>query len=178
MKSTIFRKVLKEEFIEVNKSVPKTIQYLREIAGGARHKVDNEEIFIFVECSKKGKISVESSFGHSRDIRCLYLFYVYGKVIFKDNKTYVKITSVYKKMDIWLRALVLLFIIPITLILKLCIDGILFIPAIIAASVVFIILTIDTIKTTSIRKKYGLEIVKLMEDEIKRRVKKIERWED
>ena len=36
IKSTIFTKVLSEEYIEVNKSVPATISALREISGSSR----------------------------------------------------------------------------------------------------------------------------------------------
>ena len=57
MKSTIFTKVLSEEYIEVNKSVPATISALREISGASRETFP-EDTVINLHCSKKGKIKV------------------------------------------------------------------------------------------------------------------------
>ena len=59
MKSNIFREVLNEEYIEVNKSVSKTIQYLSEISGPVIESLP-DDICISFNCSKKGKITVWS----------------------------------------------------------------------------------------------------------------------
>ncbi len=52
------------------------------------------------------------------------------------------------------------------------------IPALLASFVVFIIAIINSINITLLRKRQGLKIVKLMENEIKKRVENIERWDD
>ena len=95
MKYTIFREVLHEEFIEVNKSVPETIKCLCEQSGVCNiHTING--IRLFFKCSKKGKISIESSYRHREGLFPIYS--VYGSVISKGNKTYVKIFSVYKNL--------------------------------------------------------------------------------
>ena len=181
MKSTIFREVINEELIEVNKSALETIQYLRE-QSIVSHISKPDNIRVYFKCSKKGKISVVSGFGPHRDLSGFcYIYYVYGSVISKDNKTYVKITSVYKKSDIWLRSLLLVLLIliaPILLLLKTYIEVTFFVPALIASFIVFFIGIIDFIKTTSFRKRDGLVIVTLMENEIKKRVQNIEHWDN
>ena len=177
MKSTIFREVLNEEFIEVDRSVPETIQYLREQSGTCHFSTSND-IRIYFECSKKGKLFVSSNVDAHRGVSELgHIYCVYGNVICKNNKTYIKITSVNKKFDVWLRRLLLILVIPI-FIVKICLEGHLYIPALLCSFIVLIIGMIDLINTTSIQKNRGLEIVELMENEIKRRVRNIERWDD
>ncbi|MBR2448017.1 MAG: hypothetical protein IKB29_03435, partial [Clostridia bacterium] len=90
MKSTIFRKVLNEEYIEVNKSVTATISALCEISGPGRETF-LEDTVITLHCSKKGKIKV-SIFRKNvakyqvreRGDNLYPLYYVYGKVLSKD----------------------------------------------------------------------------------------------
>ncbi len=166
---------MNEEFIEVNKSVNETIQYLCEQSGKC-HTSTSNDIQMYFECAKNGKFVVTSSFGHSREGLCP-IYHVYGRVISENNKTFVKITSVYKKSDILLRSLLLILIVSL-FILKICIEASLYILAIIASFFVLCIVIIDYIKTTSIRKRYALEIVELMENEIKKRVQNIERWDE
>ena len=179
MKSTLFRKVLKEELIEVNKSVAETINCLCEQLCGEEHKVADNYLSIYFSGLKNGKISVRSSFGRYRDFRfgSLQAYYVYANVISQDNKTYVKITSVYNKLDIWLRIIIIVLFTPLVVILKLISDGLLFIPAIILCGVVFVIFMIEAIEVTLIRKNHGLKILKLMENAVKKRVQNIERWD-
>ena len=172
MKSTIFREILNEEFIEVNKSIHETIQCLYEQSGACYiSKIDG--IKMFFHCSKKGKISMESSFYRREGLFPIYS--VYGNVVSKNNKTYVRIFSVYKKSNVWIRSILLFLLIPI-FILKIYLDKIFYFPAILISLMVILIGIIDFIKTTSIRKNRGLEIIKIMENEIKKRVKNIERW--
>ena len=180
MKTTIFREVINEELIEVNKSVPETIKCLRETCGVSRPS-QKDEMSICFECSKKGKILVTCYYGHHRDIRGLYLYYVYGDVISKDNKTYIRMTSVYKKADMWLRFLLLillLFLFPIYIITESYINGFFFIPAIVISLLIFMAAMIDTIKITCIRQNDGLNSIELMKNAIKRRVKNIECWDN
>ena len=179
MNSTLFGKVLNIELIESNKSVPETIKCLREQIGGSRSIIHNN-IGIFFDCSKKGKITVYNYFKHHRGLRKLNTYYVSGNVISKDNKTNIKITSVYNRFDICLQVLsIIVFVIltPILLIFKAHIEGIPFIPFLITCFVFFIIAIIDSINVILIRQKCGSEIVKLMENEIKKRVQNIERWD-
>jgi len=178
MKTTIFKEVLNEELIEVDKSVPETIKRLQETCGISRPS-QKEEMNICFKCSKKGKIFVTRHFEQHRDIRGLYLYYVYGEVISKDNKTYIRIISVYKKSDIWLRFLLLIlsfFLFPIYVLTKSYINGF-FVPAIVISLLIFITTLVDTIKITSIRKEDGIKSIEIMENAIKKRVKNIERWD-
>ena len=77
----------------------------------------------------------------------------------------------------WLRSILLFLLIPVFS-LKICLDEVLYFPALLVSFIVVLIGIIDFIKTTSIRKNRGLEIVKLMENEIIRRVENIEYWDD
>lgn len=174
MKSTIFREVLNEEFIEINKNIHEAIQCLYEQSGVCYiSKIDGMKMFF--HCSKKGKISMESSFYRREGLFPIYS--VYGSVVSKNNKTYVRIFSVYKKSNVWIRSILLFLLIPI-FILMIYLDKVLYFPAILISLMVIIIGIIDFIKTTSIRKSRGFEIVKIMENEIKKRVENIERWDN
>ena len=180
MKSTIFKKVLNEELIEVHKSVPETIKCLQAQCGGSHDSIPND-MGIFFDCSKNGKISVNSFFKHRRGLRYLNIYYVGGNVFSRDNKTYVKITSVYKKTDIVLQILLIVLLIilaPIYIFLKSYVEGIFIVPAFIAASIIFIFVIIDSIHTTILRQKCGIEIIKIMENEIRKRLQNLERWND
>ena len=177
MKNSIFRHILNEEYIEVNKSVSETIQCLREQNGLCRSSTNND-ITVYFECSERGKIHVDSSFGRDIDFRgILQLYYVRGEVVSINDKTYVKITSIYKKSDIWLRSLLLVFaalLFPLLVYIK----GAFIIPAILISFAIFLILSFYTVNTTIKRKQQGLNIVKTMEDELKRRVQNIARWDE
>ena len=172
MKYTIFSEILNEEFIAVNQSVPETIKCLCEQSGTSYANTANG-LKLYFYCSRKGKISVKSSYYHREGLFPIY--YVYGNVISKDNKTYVKVLSVYRKSDIWLRAIVSFLIIPL-IILSLCLNKVLYLPAVLISFIVAIIGIIDFIKATSIRKKCAFKAVKIMENEIIKRVKNIEHW--
>jgi len=188
MKKSIFRDILNEEYIEVNKSVSKTIQCLREQSGRCRDSVPNninDKIQVYFECSKDGRICIENMFrGIKRDRYRMY--YVYGNIVSKDNKTYIKTISFYKKSDIWVHGflLVLLFVaflllltLEITLMLKTSVHEV-YILAAVVSFIIFLIVTIYPIKAIFIRKKHGIELIELMEKELKKRVQNIERWED
>lgn len=168
MKSKIFKEVLNEEYIEVNKTVPETIRCLCEQSNFSR---DND---VYFECTKKGEIRTLCS-----SVK-FPIYRVSGDVFSKDGKTYVKITSVYNKWDIFDRVFsMVLNILPYAaLILILCFgkinDPYLFALAV-AGVAIGIIMPIFKMKR---RRKRGPELVEKMENEIKRRVKNIERWDD
>ena len=63
-------------------------------------------------------------------------------------------------------------------ILAVYIKGVYNIYAFLASAAVFVIGTADLCRSTYIRKKQKTEIVALMENEIKRRVKNIEKWDE
>ena len=105
------------------------------------------------------------------------MYYVYGNVISKDNKTYVKITSVYSRSDIWLRMIFTALAIPL-FILAIYIKGVYNIYAFLASAAVFVIGTADLCMSTFVRRNKKSEIIALMENEIKRRVKNIEKWDE
>ena len=175
MKKSIFRDILNEEYIEVNKSVSKTIEYLCEQSGMSRLSED-ESVLINFYCTPKGKINV--SYG-TRDRRTIKPYSVYGKVVSKDDKTYVKLTSVYNKIGMWTAILSLPLIIvlmPIVLLSKVTLPGQFLIPAIVACAFTMYVV-VDAICSLCRIKKYGKKLIKTMEDELKRRVRNIERWD-
>ncbi|MBE6729448.1 MAG: hypothetical protein E7568_04380 [Ruminococcaceae bacterium] len=180
MKSTMFKKIINEELIEVNKSVPETIQCLRDQTRTCNCSLPNDMMVVF-KCTKKGKITMLNNFGYSRRAGGNFnVYYVGGKVISRDNKTYVQITSIYKKSDLLFRILStisFLLLVPFLILFKIYVGELLFFPAIIAYFLVYILTLIDEIKTVSTIKKNGLEIVKIMEDEITKRVENIEHWD-
>lgn len=161
MKSTVFRKVLNEEYIEVNKSVSETIKCLCEQSGGSYNETP-DGMNIHFECLKNGKCYVRCGSNEGRSTKSMYqMYYVYGEVVSRDDKTFVKITSVYEKADFWMRIIstVLAFLfLPVFLIYQF-IQGQFFLPAALAAFAVFIALTVDLIRSTSIRKNNCSEIV-------------------
>ena len=180
MKSTIFRKVINEEYIEVNKSVFETIKCLCEQSGESYNETP-DGMNIHFECLKNGKCYVRCGSNEGRSTKSMYqMYYVYGEVVSKDDKTYVKILSVYEKADFLMRIIssVLAFLfLPVYLIYQL-IKGQFFLPATLAGFAVLIVLAIDLIRSTSIRKNNHKEIIEILENEIKKRIKNIERWDD
>ena len=188
MKSNIFREVLNEEYIEVNKSVSKTIQYLSEISGPVIESLP-DDIGISFECSKKGKITVWSydptaprritRFRKSNDT--LYpLYYVYGQVISKDNKTYIKMNSVYKKSEIYKQFLctLLAFLIFPFFILYLLEVSRFNVPIVIISLIGGFFLSLNDYSSVAQRKSRGLTILPIMENTVKKYAKNIEKWED
>lgn len=186
MKSTVFRKIVNEEFIEVNKSVPETIECLRSQSGGIAN-LDTEQVKIFFGCSKKGKILIDYEFArhYHRNSSRYKPYNVYGQVISKDNKTYVQITSVYNKLSFFIRILEfpltiiflpLIFLKDIRLWLQIPINYLIIAVAVCLAIVG--IVEAEYYKVAAKEKKHGTKIVTLLENEIKRRVENIKRWDE
>ena len=181
MKTTIFRKILNEELIEVNKSVAETIQFLCKLSTPSKQALPNDT-GIYFDCSKKGKITVNYSVNTSsfRNPENMYpLYEVHGRVLSKDNKTYIKISTVYNKYNLFLQCFFKIL-------------GVLMLPLYILSRIplekfnlpFFIILTIITIcifltfyTPISQQRSRGLTLLPLMEKEIKKRVETIEQWE-
>lgn len=186
MKSTVFRKIVNEEFIEVDKSVPETIECLRSQSGRVS-ELESERIGIYLECSKKGKIRVYYSFVryYWRNQSRLKPYSVYGRVVSKDGKTYIKVTSVFNKVNTIIRMLdfpltiillPLVFLKDIRLWLQIPINYL-----IIAVTICLAILGFNMAeyyKVAAKEKKLGTKIVTLLENEIKRRVENIKRWDE
>ena len=131
---------------------------------------------------KKGKIYVNyihNSFGRRTD-RAYQLYHVSGEVFLENNKTFVKITSYYKKTSIWLcffEVILSLLLFPIIILLNI-VEGFFSIPAFIIAFIVLLCSSIDTIRSAFAIKKRKTELVTLMENEIKKRVRNLERRDD
>jgi hypothetical protein len=186
MKSTIFTKVLNEEYIEVNKSVPATISALREISGSSRDTFP-ENTVISLSCSKKGKIRVSmyrtditSYKFRARGDNMYPLYYVYGQVISKDNKTYIKANSVFKKSEIYTEifwAVVAILFIPLYLMYLLGTSP-LKIPILLLSLVAGIFISLNSYSPIPMRKSRGITMLPYMVDEIKKRVEIIEQWEE
>ena len=186
MKSTIFTEVLNEEYIEVNKSVPATISALREISGSGRDTFP-EDTVIYLSCSKKGKIIVSiyrknvTRYNFREQGDNMYpLYYVYGQVISKDNKTYIKANSVFKKSEIYTEifwsVLAILFF-PLYAIFLLGTEPIK-VPILLLSIVIGFFLSLNSYSSIPLRKSRGLTMLPHMVDEIKKRVKIIEKWDE
>ncbi len=186
MKSTIFRKVLNEEYIEVNKSVPETIKALCEISGASRETFPEDTTILF-NCSKKGKIKVSIyrrnlpryRFRETGD-NMYPLYYVYGRVISKDNKTYIKTNSVFKKSEIYTEifwSVLALLVFPIYILFTLTTEPFKF-PIMFVSIVIGFFISLDFCSSIPLRKSRGLTMLPHMENEVKKRVEIIEQWED
>lgn len=185
MKSTIFTKVLSEQYIEVNKSVPATISALREISGPGRETF-LEDTVITLHCSKKGKIKVSifrknvTRYQFREQGDNLYpLYYVYGKVISKDNKTYIKANSVFKRSEIFTEifwSVIAILFIPLYVIFLLGTEPIK-IPILLFSLVAGFFLSLNSFNSIPSRKSRGYMMIPHMEEDLKNRVKIIERWD-
>ena len=177
---------MNEEYIEVNKSVSDTISALREISGSSRDTFPDNTVINF-SCSKKGKIIV--SFYRRDVIRYRYrelryllhpLYYVYGQVISKDNKTYIKANSVFKRSEIFpeiFQAIFMILFIPLYVIFLL---GTLpfKVPILLFSLVAGIFLSLHSYGSILWRKSHALMMLPYMVDEIKKRVEIIEKWDE
>jgi hypothetical protein len=178
MKSTIFRKVLSEEYIEVNKSVPDTIKYLSEIKSGTPYG----DADIYLNCSEKGKIRVGYYIPSKtpKSPENMYSFYkVYGRVIEKDNKTYIKMQTVYKIGTVYLQYVLLLFaflLIPMCLLAKIPVEKFnIFVFALILFC--FYLVIAHSYTSISKQKKLGFSLIPAMEEKLKKSVETIELWD-
>ncbi len=180
MKSTIFTKVLSEEYIEVNKSVSETIKHLRELCGSVRESVPYDAEITF-NCSKKGKIIVKKYIPHfpSRRIEEYFqLHKMYGHVISKDNNTFIHIVSVYSRLNLFLQYFLLTICIlfcPLYFLSKIAFDKF--------NLTIFIILAILSTITLicghtpiSRQKKCDLVLLPIMREEIIKRIQIIQSW--
>ncbi len=102
MKSNWFRKVLKEEIVEIDDTVPGVIEKLRSLNSIATERDSNDELFQFI-CNKKGVFSIAHCFygdkykyqsAHQWDRE----FYISGRVFSKNGKTYIKYQHVQNKI--------------------------------------------------------------------------------
>lgn len=191
MKSNIFREVLDEEYIEVNKSVFKTIEYLCELSSSSKKDLPADTYIHFL-CSKKGNIIVRYTYRQShvphfynrhRTFENMYpLYCVYGKVLSKDNKTYIKMNSVYKKYNLFLRYFLKtigITIIPLYLLMSIPFHVFIFnFPLFLIAVAIALVVFLDADTPLAAQKSRGLTMLPYMENEIKIRVKNIEQWED
>lgn len=177
MKPSIFRKILNEELIEVNKSLPETIRCLQEQTGMKSH---HDELCIFFSCTPKGKITVNYLLGYGRRRRIsLDIYKVYGEVISDSDKTFVKFTSYYDKRAMLLYIILLaltVVLLPISFLSRVSVPGLLM-PALLVCAATLIVVSYEITKLYRVKKK-GKKLVELMEEELKRRVRNISRWDD
>jgi len=182
MKTTIFQEILDEEYIEVNKSVSKTIQHITEL-GGLHSKPIRTDTVIICRGSKKGKITITiynpTTLAKSYDNQ-YPLYYVYGQVISKDNKTYIHMTSVYKKSEIYIQCLwsilaVLLFPLICFSLLKRAMFNI---STLIISLLLGFFITINERSSVKARKSRGLTMLPHMKNELRKAIETIEKWDD
>lgn len=96
MKSTIFTRIVDEGTIEVNDTLPGTIDKFRKMQGYCR-ETDSHDNGIGFQCNKKGKfwvgnIPTHSVYADNGDSRTR----VRGQVMTENGKTVVKIYTVYQ----------------------------------------------------------------------------------
>ena len=178
MKNSIFREILNEECIEVNKSVSETIRCLCELSGSNRF-FEDEKVRVFFFCNQNGKIFVRRGV-HARRYRILHrkLYHVDGEIISKDGKTYVKLTSVYNRIFVWLTILSVLFmiaLIPIVIFLMVTVSSG-FLAPVIAAVVAASAVAVNVYSLCDVLNR-GNTLIRLMEDELKRHLSNLEQWD-
>lgn len=100
MKSNWFRKVLKEEIVEINDTVPGTIEKLRSLNQFSEELDCNDEQLQFY-CNKKGTFSITQYMYYRGRRAPQHLdreFYISGKVFSENGKTYIKYQQVQNKI--------------------------------------------------------------------------------
>ena len=191
MKSNIFREVLDEEYIEVNKSVSETIEHLCEFSPTDHQDLPTDTYMHFL-CSKKGKIigrytylqsSLPRLYSRHKTFENYYpLYCLYGKVISKNGKTYIKMNSVYKRSNLFLRYFLKAIgvaIIPLYLLLSIPFDVFIFrFPLFLLAIAISLAVFLNSDSPLAAQKSRALIMMPIMKNELKRRVQIIEKWED
>ena len=179
MKNSIFREILNEECIEVNKSVSETIRCLCELSGSNRF-FEDEKARVFFFCNQKGKIFVSCNVPAQRyEISHRNLYHIDGEIISKDGKTYVKLTSVYNRIFVWLTILSLPFmiaLIPIAILLKIALPSEFLAPAIAAVVAAASAVALTVYRLCDVLNR-GNTLIRLMEDEFKRHLSNLEQWD-
>lgn len=182
MKSNLFRKVINEEYIEVDKNLSETIEQLCELCGTVRESLPYDAEITF-NCQEKGKLKVERHIHHllSRHPENYFpLHKMYGQVISKDGKTYVQIISEYSRLNLCLQYLLLTICIlfcPIYLLLRIPVRTF-NLPFFIILALLCSVALICGYTPKSQQKKRNLVLLPTMREEIIKRIQKIERWSD
>lgn len=187
MKSNFLREVLDEEILELDIDCQEAIRRFRAQSEES-YEADKRGVNLFFQCSPKGKLYVGySSFNYRQNLyiksRCLErskIYYVRGEVLPANHKTFVKIYSVYSRLDIfWMIFLTAVFIIFAAcyiwfgdvlndfLIIKACLIAVI-LGGVPIGAVAY------TVKRVLSNKN---EILELMKNEIKRRVENVKRWD-
>ena len=124
---------------------------------------------------------VDFNLGRYKDFSGLFkIYYVYGQVISKDDKTYIHMTSVYKKSEIYIQCLwsilaVLLFPFICFSLLKSAMFNILIL---IISLLLGFFFTINKRSSVRARKSRGLTMLPNMKNELRKIIETIEKWDN
>ncbi len=173
----IFRKVIDETTMEVNDSYRGTIDKL-VLQRGKCSVIDCNQVPLRFDCSEKGDIKV---WNHRRQRSDRYrIYYVVGKVLSENNKTVVKICSIESRAMMFSFAVsialtVIMLVLSLVVILSFGLKtAALAVVAVVALCVADIIIALSYFNQI---KNKDADLA-LMKNEVVKRVKAIEHWDD
>lgn len=101
MKSTFFKEYFDEVVLEVDDSYQGTIRKLQAQQGICSEEASEGDLLVF-RCDKKGKFRIDTNVDRRRNsISDFRPYYVEGRVLEKDGKTVVEISSVFDKTNLF-----------------------------------------------------------------------------
>ncbi len=179
MKSTIFTKIIDEETIEVNESFAVTIERLKQQQGVCR-ETDSRQIPLEFFCHDDGRVCVCNYSRHRLRREYNRLYSVVGEVISEEGKTKVIIYSLYSRINF------IFFIIAAVLFLPSILIYVLFaytadaVPsAMTLYAITFGIASIVLFPWNHTRQiKNKNSDLEIMKNEIIKRVKAVDKWDD
>ncbi len=178
MKSTFLTEIIDEVTIEVDGSYSETINKLR-LQTGVCYVTDSNNTELLFKCSKKGEMSIENNVG-KKNLLNGRAYYVIGKVLVENDKTIVKVYSIYSRFDllsrffavaVYLITSLLYFIIKLKSGNPISDKNIFF-----ALALGAFIAVISLSSTKEIHN--NTSDLEIMKNEIIKRVEAIKRWED
>lgn len=176
------KSILHEEWISVSKSEAETIRCLQEQTGLCHESFPDGSEYNFVECGK-GKFYIQRVGRNRRRPRAeaIYqMYYVYAEVLSKDGETFVKITSEYHPADVAGRVVSAIFsaLFLLALLIICILEQKINIIILLIFICSFIVTCVCPLLSADKNQSHQSEVLAKMEEQIKRRAKSIERWDD
>ena len=177
MKSTFYRKILDETTLEVDDSPEGSIEKLRQLQGVCRATCFDGEPIEFL-CTQKRKISVTST-ATKRGIKIKYnrSTYVLGEVTVENNKTVLKIYTVYDRFRYFVRLFCIGLSAVVGIFALLSAQPVVSVIGLLAAVVLLISLCVSACVSATSEKQTMQTDFEIMKAEVANRVQSIADWE-
>lgn len=183
MKSNWFRKVLKEEIVEIDDTVPGVIEKLRSLNSFATERDSNNELFQFI-CNKKGVFSIAHCFDCDKH-KCQSAhqwdreFYISGRVFSENGKTYIKYQHVNNKL-IGLSVVLGIVYELLLVVFYIVLNEVFEIRDIRIWPLALLVIPLETATIVRIKNQREFKDVDLykMENDMQRRINAVKRWND